>query len=127
MLKICQDITPLSGYAVIEQCEWKAIEVTEAMLVWMVTVVSSLFTVHTQVPLTCRDTERKRETDVALDTRDRNICQLFSLLNCFISTSYTCLGNITFILGQFSYRVGLDCIYRDQYGIQQLPFYNTHK
>lgn len=46
MLKVCQDIIPLSRYTVIEQCEWQAIEVAEAVLVWVVTVVPSLFTVH---------------------------------------------------------------------------------
>lgn len=47
VLKICQDVTPLSGHTVIEQGERQAVEVTEAMLVRVVTVVTSAFTVHT--------------------------------------------------------------------------------
>lgn len=58
VLKVCQDITPLSGGTVIEQGERQAVEVAEAMLVWVVAVVSSVFTVYTQVPLTCRDSQK---------------------------------------------------------------------
>lgn len=59
VLEVCQDITPMSGHTVIEEGKWQAIEVAEAMLVWVMTVISSVFTVHTQVPFTCRD----RDTD----------------------------------------------------------------
>lgn len=47
MLKVCQDITPLSGRTVIEQRERQAVEVAEAVLIRVVAVVSSVFTVYT--------------------------------------------------------------------------------
>lgn len=55
-LEVCHDIAPLSWHTVIEQGEWQAVEIAEAVLVWVMTVIPSAFTVHTQVPLTCRDT-----------------------------------------------------------------------
>ena len=57
VLEVSQDVAPLSGHTVIEQGERQAVEVAKAMLVGMVAVVPSVFTVHTQVPLTCRDTQ----------------------------------------------------------------------
>lgn len=58
MLDTCHDVAPFSGHTVIEQSERQAVEIAEAVLVWMVAMVPPRFTVHTQVPLTCRDKQR---------------------------------------------------------------------
>ncbi len=60
MLKVCEDVSVFSGHTVVKECERQAVEVAEAMLVRVVAVVPSVFTIHTQVPLTCRDTETNR-------------------------------------------------------------------
>lgn len=55
-------VRPVSRHAVIEKGERQAVEVAEAVLVRVVTVVASTLAAHTQVPLTCRDRGEKTET-----------------------------------------------------------------
>lgn len=45
-LQVCQDVAALPRHAVIEQGEGEAVEVAEAVLVWVVAVVPSALTVH---------------------------------------------------------------------------------
>ncbi len=73
VLEVYQQISPPFGVAVIEEGERQAIEVAEAVLVRMVAVVPSVFTVHTQVPLTCRDTERGKPSQEAFRNEDQRI------------------------------------------------------
>lgn len=47
LLDIHQHVSALSGNAVIEQSEWQTIEVAETMLVWVVAVIPSGFTIYT--------------------------------------------------------------------------------
>lgn len=71
VLEVYQDITLLSRHTVIEQGERQAIEVAEAVLVRMVAMVPSVLTVHPQVPLTCRHTERWSKVSLSL-------CEIFN-------------------------------------------------
>lgn len=71
VLEVYQDITLLSRPTVIEQGERQAIEVAEAVLVRMVAMVPSVLTVHPQVPLTCRHTERWSKVSLSL-------CEIFN-------------------------------------------------
>lgn len=54
-LQVCQDVAALPRHTIIEQGEGEAIEVAEAVLVWVVAVVPSALTAHPQMPLTCRE------------------------------------------------------------------------
>lgn len=47
LLEIHQYVFALSRHTIIKQSERQAIEVAEAMLVWVMTVIPSGFTVHT--------------------------------------------------------------------------------
>lgn len=54
LLQVPQDVAALPGHTVVEQGEREAVEVAEAVLVWVVAVVPSALAVHPQMPLTCR-------------------------------------------------------------------------
>lgn len=54
LLQVFQDAAALPGRTVVDQGEREAVEVVEAVLVWVVAVVPSVLAVHPQMPLTCR-------------------------------------------------------------------------
>lgn len=54
LLQVCQDVAALPRHTVVEQGEREAVEVAEAVLVWVVAVVPSALAVDPQMPLTCR-------------------------------------------------------------------------
>lgn len=87
VLEVCHDNSPLSGHTVVEQGERQAVVVAEAMLVRMVAVIPSVLTVHAQVPLTCRDTERETTNQTAF-----HFAQLlhFNILHTPVYLSLTC-------------------------------------
>lgn len=62
LLEIWCDMAPVSWCTVTKECKRHAVEIAEAMLVWVMTVISSVLTAHPQVPLACmqRHTENKR-------------------------------------------------------------------